>query len=274
MSDVTVKIGGDASGVKDAMKRTREYVKSAGEGLSPFLGVSLGTMGVGLFAQGIASALEKMKEIETGSKRLKMTAEEFQILGEAAEDAGLGIEDVGGAFVKMRREAAMGGKVFGALGLDPKEVVSGGQLEVFGKVAKAIMSMKDATLQEAAANEIFGRSYADMLPFMERYSELIADAKTKTRLTNDEVRRGAEDSRNVKDFFGAWTTQMAKGLSFAIDLGKADARFIKGGFSALSSASQGDFSGAGSEAQKTLNDILILLGGIQQKIPGEDTGGR
>ncbi len=279
MSDVTVKIGGDATGVANAVKRARESVKTLGEGISPFLGVSVGAMGIGALAEGLVSALEKMRSIEAGSKRLKMSAEDFQTLGEAAEDAGLSIEEVGGAFAKMRREAATGGKVFDFLGLNAQEISSGNQIEQFGKVAKAIMALKDAQMQDAAANEIFGKSFADILPFLENYNALIEDARKKSKLTNEEVRRGAEDARNVKDIGGAAQTGAIKLLSQAINAGKSLSLYDAGTGKTTSGMAPSELfgdkaSGMGESVNNILLRMLLQLDFISKKIPGDDTGGR
>lgn len=118
-------------------------------------------------------------DIDDAAKRTGTTAQEYQKWSYAAKLGGMEISKLESLMVRQQKsfaDATEGVKAtseaYKRLGIDINEV--SGADAAFEKVIYALADMKDETTRNALANDIFGKSYADLAPLLAEGSAGIA----------------------------------------------------------------------------------------------------
>jgi hypothetical protein len=141
----------------------------------------LGEVAIGAFAT--EKVIEFGKELLESAEQAKVTAialglttDEIQGLDHAATQSGVGVDELHSALARLQREAAgAGGKgaagagtAFKKLGVDLKDSQGHARTtgEVFTDVAAKIADIKNPTERAGVASQVFGRSYARLLPLL------------------------------------------------------------------------------------------------------------
>ena len=196
----------------DKANKSIDETTKKGEGLgsklsSGFAAVGKGAMILGGAAVAAGTALtgvalktaDAAGQINDASARAGVNAEEFQ---KYAYAAGLGGVEVGTLEKAMARagktfaEATEGNKAasaaFQRLGLDISQMSSD---QVFDAVVKKLADTEDITTRNAIANDIFGKSYADLAPLLNEGSSGIDALKQEAVdlgavMSNDAVAAG------------------------------------------------------------------------------------
>lgn len=136
-------------------------------------GVILGgaTIAAGALTSMTVSLTETTGAIQDAADRTGMSAEEFQKWSFAAEQSGMSADDLEKAMIKQQKtfaDANEGSKVaseaYQRLGIDIENV--GSSSEAFDLVMDRLAGMTDETERNALANDIFGKSYADLTPLL------------------------------------------------------------------------------------------------------------
>lgn len=167
----------DAKRAKDRISKELDGIKSAVAGLGA-LGVSLSVAGIAAFAADVvhaAAALDDMAE-STGA-----TVEELSRFDRVAKLTGSGsIDEVSGALQRLVRsmqgaddEAKGAGAAFAYLGIQTRDqngaLRSSGQ--VLEDVARALAKYEDGAGKVALAQQLFGKTGAQLLPFLKELAE-------------------------------------------------------------------------------------------------------
>ncbi len=189
----------------DKVMRNLENVGNKAESAGKSLrGLSLGAGGI-LAAMGAVSKKSATlgAEIDDLSLQFGVSAETIQEWQYLAVQCGVSSDTLTKSFVKMR--AAMADLSTGAannatkalqeLGIKPNQFKT--QEEMFDGIVAALANVKDATLQTAYANEIFGDKIAtEMLPYINTGTETIKKFKAEfaamPSLSNEQVAALAE----------------------------------------------------------------------------------
>ena len=118
-----------------------------------------------------AKLTETTGAIKDSADRAGMSAEEFQKWSFAAEQSGMSAETLESAMIKQQKafaEAKTGSESMGAayqkLGIDITNI--GSSSEAFDQVMAAMAGMTDESERNALANDIFGKSYAELTPLL------------------------------------------------------------------------------------------------------------
>lgn len=129
--------------------------------------------GVGAMATSVA---DSFGTIDDGAKKVGTSAEEYQKWMYAAKLGGLEASNFEKAMIKQQKafaDAKEGSKgmieAYERLGINIKEVGSSG--DAFNEVISKLADMEDETTRNALANDIFGKSYADLAPLLAEGSE-------------------------------------------------------------------------------------------------------
>lgn len=129
--------------------------------------------GISAMAMGVA---DNAGAIDDAAKKVGTTAEEYQKWAYAAKLGGMETSTLESAMVKQQKafaDAQEGSKsmieAYKRLGINIKEVGSSG--DAFNQVISALADMEDETTRNAIANDIFGKSYADLTPLLNEGSE-------------------------------------------------------------------------------------------------------
>ncbi len=151
---------------------------------------------------GVASkTADAMGEIDDMAQRTGVTAEEFQKYAYAAKLSGMETATLESAMIKAQKsfaDASTGGKAasdaFSRLGLDITNMTSDG---AFDAAIMALADIEDTTTRNAIANDIFGKSYAELAPMLNSGAEGIKALKDEAValggvMSNESVAAGAE----------------------------------------------------------------------------------
>lgn len=180
---------------------------------------------VGAFAACVYAAADYGEQLVETSQKTGMAVEELGALKYAAEQSGVGFEQMRTGLSRMQRaafDAAHGMKeqadTFRMLGVSVQDA-SGGMrsgTEIFRDVAERIAEMDDPTTQAALAMRVFGKSGAELLPLLKEggagIDELMQRAEKLGLVMSEEAARDAEEFGDAIDDLKL----SAKGVAIAI----------------------------------------------------------
>jgi hypothetical protein len=144
---------------------------------------------------------DAMGEIDDMAQRTGVTAEEFQKYAYAAKLSGMETATLESAMIKAQKgfaDASEGGKTaseaFSRLKLDVRNMTSDG---AFDAAIMALADIEDTTERNAIANDIFGKSYAELAPMLNGGAEGIKALKDEAVamggvMSNESVEAGAK----------------------------------------------------------------------------------
>lgn len=154
--------------------------------------------GVGAMATKVA---DTAGAIDDGAKKAGVSAEEYQKWAYAAKLGGMEMASIEKAMIKQQKsfaDAKDGSKAmseaYQRLGIDIKNIGSSG--DAFNQVIAKLADMEDETQRNALANDIFGKSYADLAPMLAEGSAGIEAMKQEAVdlggvMSNEMVESGA-----------------------------------------------------------------------------------
>jgi hypothetical protein len=152
--------------------------------LKGFGGLLAGAFGGVIVTEFTHSLLEEADALAKSSEGLGLTAKSLQELEHAAGLSGVGVDELRGALGRLNREAVAAqkgggdlGATFKALKIDPKKFTDSGDLFVAAGVA--IGKVEDPFKRAQAASQIFGKSYARLLPLFKEGQEGIDKLKAE-----------------------------------------------------------------------------------------------
>lgn len=176
MAKMTLQVGANISGLKHAMGEAKSLVSEFAGGIAGGLGVA------GLVAFG-KSAIDSANEVYDGSKKLGLSAEEYQKLEYAAKHTGADMGDVGMAIKKMSGVVSDAMSTVASvsepaiaklakLGLTVDDMKNKTPYERFVKMADAINGISDASDKAAMETDYFGKSGMNLNQLLSVYKDL------------------------------------------------------------------------------------------------------
>lgn len=165
------------------------------------VGAAAGVAGAALGGL-VMNAADAAGALDDTAKRTGMSAEEYQKYAYAAKLSGMETETLEKAMIKQQKafsDASEGSKTasdaYARLGIDITNV--GSSSEAFDLVIARLAGMKDETERNALANDIFGKSYADLTPLLGEGADGIAKLKQEAVdmgavMSNESVDAGAQ----------------------------------------------------------------------------------
>ena len=180
---LAILITADATGAVGEMKKLaaeteKNLGKVEGKGASfagsmTKVGAGMMAAGAGIIAVGISSANSTValgREVMKLQRLTGLNAEEASKLRYAAKMSGVDVDALGVGLVKLSKAALANSPSFKNLGIDVKD--SSGHLkpmaDLLPEVAEKFKNMPNGIEKTAAATALFGRSGADLLPFLSR----------------------------------------------------------------------------------------------------------
>lgn len=122
------------------------------------------------------SVADSAGDIDDAAKKVGTSAEEYQKWAYAAKLGGMETSKLEALMVKQQKafaDAKEGSKsmaeAYQRLGIDINNIGSSG--DAFNEVIAKLADMEDETTRNALANDIFGKSYADLAPLLAEGSE-------------------------------------------------------------------------------------------------------
>ena len=170
---------------RDDTRAAFESVKSALGGIEaaasklPVLGAALaGALSVGALTSGIQSAIKFAASLDDMAERTGASVESLSALGKVAKIGGHDLQVVETAAIRLSKamagaddEAKGAGHAFEYLGLKADDLGKLQTGEALKKVADAFAKLQDGPGKTALAMDLFGRSGAQLLPFLKDLAE-------------------------------------------------------------------------------------------------------
>ena len=185
---------------------------------------TIGKVGVAAFAAigtaitGTTAALIKnagetaayADQIDKASQKIGFTAEAYQEWDFILQHSGSSIDSVKGALIKLEKAAKGGGEAFEKLGINQEEFLAMSSQEQFETAVTALQNVTDETERAKLAQDLFGKSYQELMPLLNTSAEDTAAMKDQVHdlngvMSDEAVKAGAqyEDSlQNLKTSFG------------------------------------------------------------------------
>ena len=188
---------------KDAGSKVGSAFSTIAKGAAAMgAGVVAGASAVGTAAYKMATDVaDTAGAIDDAAKKVGTTAEEYQKWAYAAKLGGMETSKLEALMVKQQKafsDAKDGSKsmseAYQRLGVDISKIGNSG--DAFNEVIAKLADMEDETTRNALANDIFGKSYADLAPLLAEGSEGIAAWKQECEdlggvMSGDMVEAGA-----------------------------------------------------------------------------------
>jgi hypothetical protein len=190
-----------ARGVVDgAMRDIKSSVNVAKTAIET-LGV---TVGAGMFAEMIKGTIEAEAGLVRLAQKAATSAEAMSSLTETAKRSSTDLDGIATGMQKLSKSMAeagdgtsKAGKVFEALGISVTD--ASGQLRpaqaVMQELGQKLSSMSDQTLAVAFAQEVLGKSGANLLPFL---YELAKAGELNAEVTNQQAKAAKDFEDNIK----------------------------------------------------------------------------
>ena len=190
--EVFFRFTGNAANVNAAMRQVDAGLSGLAGRIIDVRGL-LGTLGAAITAQQFASMVigttEAMAKYKDLGDVAGSTASKISGLEAPARLAGTSLDTVASSVAKLGKsigEARLGDSsksgLFRALGIDPDD--GRDAAEVMVDVAQVLSRMKDQTVAGKIANDLLGKSYAELRPFMK---ELAEQGELVARITDEEA---------------------------------------------------------------------------------------
>lgn len=251
MARLEVKIGGDATGFQRAVAEVKatagrastELQKSFAPkggllgGASKVLPVVGGIAAVGYAARAAAGYLDEMAtagdDIDKGSRRLGISAEEYQRLSIAIGYAGGSIEQMEPAFARLStvllgadEDSKASQKALERLGLTMADLAGKSRYAQMDTILRALAKIPDASTRAAAGQQVLSESFKNLMPLVDDYVNQVERANKQSIISDDNIKAAA----NLKDDLADITQNLSAMVS---NMG-----LLKAASSALKTAAQ------------------------------------
>ena len=152
-------------------KKSAENIKKTFDTLKSGLATLGGLVGVGGFTSLISSSIDAADNLNDLSLKTGATVSSLASLKLIAENSGTSLEEVGRGINKLTLWMAENGSEARKLGIDAQDPV-----QAFIQFAAALEKTEGAGRRAQLANNVFGKSYADLLPLLSEGSAGISAA--------------------------------------------------------------------------------------------------
>jgi lambda family phage tail tape measure protein len=181
--DLLMKTGSFSTDIKRAEKEIQQFTNKV-KNFATVAGTATIAVAAG-FAFLTKQAIDSMDQLDEMSQSLGITVEQLGKLGKVAKVEGLSLEEFGGVMSKLiktlgdARAGAEGAEgIFKAMGLDPKAFKD--SEDALLQISEKFAGYEDGLEKTALAQELFGKSGAKFIAFLNQGSEGI-------KLVSDEL---------------------------------------------------------------------------------------
>jgi lambda family phage tail tape measure protein len=186
------------AGLKSAMQGLEKLEKSL-----PRIGLAAAAAGTGL-ALLIKKGIDELDKLDEVSQKIGITVESLSSLGKVAKIEGMSIDDLAGSLVKLTRtisEANSGSEsaaeTFKSMGLDPSTFKN--SEDALLQISDKFAEYRDGLNKTALAVELFGKSGADMIPFLNQGSDVIKEIRGELDSFGNASSKAAAEAAEFND---------------------------------------------------------------------------
>jgi lambda family phage tail tape measure protein len=192
------KLKSGVLGVNQQVERLPGLAKGAGLAIAGLgAGVSLAVL-----KQKFDGVVESMLKVKDASERIGTSVEGAGRLVQIAKITGDEFATIEGGIIKMNKalagsddEAKGAAHALAAIGLSIKDLRQLDPAEAFGKIATKLNEFGDSGGKTALVMDIFGKSGAQLLPFLKDYVEL---SGTVSKVTEEQAEMADRYDRNLR----------------------------------------------------------------------------
>lgn len=178
------------------------------------LGISVGGI-----AASIKSAIDAADEVNKLSQKIGVAVEDIAGLELAYRQAGLGADALQTSISKLSKNVASGNEAFAAMGISLKG--ADGDLkstrQILAEVSDKFAGYQDGIAKTALAIELFGKSGADLIPFLNAGSDSLREfdeTAQKLGLTlSSETAKRAEQFNDTLDLIGQGASGVTRSVA-------------------------------------------------------------
>lgn len=280
-------VGANINPFEQAMRRMSDSARGASSGINRALGAIGVSLSVAVFAGWIRGAINAADETSKLAQKTGLAVNQVAGLQLAFRQAG-SADSFASSIAKMSKSVVDGSKSFEAMGIKTRD--ANGEIkssrQVLGEVADKFASYRDGITKTALAQEIFGKSGADLIPLLNGGAAGLAEydaMAAKLGLTIEEsTAKQAEKFNDTLDLVSQGTkgmaTQIAAQLLPTLS-GLADQFFtsmssgdrLKKTADFLSTAMKGLYV-SGIAVVETFKTVGTVLGGVFAAIAAAASG--
>lgn len=227
VGSLLISMGLDSSSFRSGLsaseksaQRTARKIESIGNnvrGLAASFGGFAAAAGFGAL---VGNAFQIASSMQEAAAATGVTIEQLQRLRVAAEQNGSSADKMDAALSRLsatlgqaQQGSAPAIAAFENIGLSLDELKGLNAAEAFALIVKNISSITDPALQAAAAKQIFGKSYADLLPLIKGGSAALEEA---AKLSKENGELSSEDAAKLDQLADSWENLKVKaGVSIA-----------------------------------------------------------
>lgn len=186
---------GELKSWRKSITRIGGTVAAAGGAL-----VAAGTAEIGALFAAASSWAAGATEIERMSQRTGIAVDELARLKFAADQSGIGFDEMEGGIKKMQKALVEGSPAFNELGLSAGRLKQMAPDEALAEIAAKMSQVQNPTKKAALAMQIFGKSGTTLIPMLDELSDSLDRAK-KLHIGMDanSAREAVEFTKSMKD---------------------------------------------------------------------------
>ena len=225
LGQLIVKLGLDAAEFTQGMSASEAKARSfagkmgsdiqAGATLAAGAIAALGVAAVGAFKI-INDQVEAIASFQQLSEKIGDTAENLASLKKASDVSGVSMDSIAAASVKLTaalsktdEEGQGAAKAIKALGLDFNDFKKLSPVDQIDTLAKSFNKFEDGANKTATAVALFGKSGAEVIPFL---NDLAEGSERQITLTQDQIKAADDFSKSIARLgsdFQTWKSQLS-----------------------------------------------------------------
>ena len=197
------KLHDTVGGINTQVGKLPGLAKTAGLAL---VGLGAG-LSIGVVKEKFDGMVESMLALKDASERVGTTVENMSALGAVAKITGDDLGMVEAGMIRLNKslagsddEAKGAAHALDAIGLNIKELRQLDPAEAFKRVALALAQFENNGAKSAIAMDLFGKSGAQLLPFLNDYADL---ADTVGKVTGEQAEKADQYDRNLRKLTAA-----------------------------------------------------------------------
>lgn len=228
MATISLDTSGYEQGLQTAKKDTQSLSSSLKSAVKPLVAVGAAGAAAGGILFGYASKTANAADrIDKMSQKLGFSTDAFQewdyvleLSGASIDSMQAGVKTLTNKFDEAINGSASAAEMFNKLGLKMEDIKDLSREDLFAKVIEGFQGMEDSAERAALANDLLGRSGAELAPLFNTTSEETKELMNNLHemggvMSEDAVKDGAkfnDSMTSMKKAFGGAANSIAKEL--------------------------------------------------------------
>lgn len=274
--DLLMKTGSFETDTKRAEKRSKEMAASIDKAFKVVGGAALAA-GAAFLAM-TKSVIDSADNMAKAARSIGISTESLSALQYAADMSGVSAEELNASLARLNRGAADGNKAFDAMGISVRDAQGNLKAtdDLLKEVSDRFASYRDGAEKSALAQELFGRSGAQLISFLNEGSEGLSKMQQEAEKLGIII--GTDLAKNSEVFNDNLTRIQKSVMGLVVDiagplvaaLARATSEFLKAAqagdsfFRAIERGLRGGLVGDRATMEGAAKDIERITGELQR----------